>query len=149
MTFGGTSGSLIGPGEYKVTVRNGDAETTYDVQIHDHPESTIPQAAHDEKQALSSHPEHSAKILEGRIPLGQTYLDIIGNHHSHSTIGPAYNQKEGTITGIETGLISAMDTISAMTSERPYRSRLTLYDSLDMVRSTMSAQYPQEFKFLF
>ena len=53
MTFGGTGGSTVGPGEYTVRVTWGDSENVAnEVAVEPDPRSSIPQSAYDEKQAL-------------------------------------------------------------------------------------------------
>jgi HD-GYP domain-containing protein (c-di-GMP phosphodiesterase class II) len=45
-------------------------------------------------------------------------------------------------------IISVMDTVAAMITERPYRKRQTLFKSLDIIRLLIGEQYPQEFKLI-
>jgi HD-GYP domain-containing protein (c-di-GMP phosphodiesterase class II) len=104
----------------------------------------------DEKIALSEHANNSVNILGGRLPLSPAYLDIIQDHHSHSLLdmeNPKLASMDN-ITGIETLLVAAMDTIVAMTTARPYRQEKSLFEALAVVKAMMAKQYPQEFKFL-
>jgi hypothetical protein len=116
-----------------------------------------------EKLALNNHAHQSSLILDGRIPLGPAYLEIIKNHHTHTLLDDDEHDDEfrndsqqqhsktidgSVLSGIETGLVAAMDTIAAMTSDRPYRNKISLYTALDIVKENLSARYPQEFKFL-
>ena len=55
MTFGGTNGTRVGPSDYKVTVKWGeDSESAHDFAISTHPDLSVDQSAHDEKQQLLS-----------------------------------------------------------------------------------------------
>lgn len=87
---------------------------------------------------FEKHSSNSYNILEKRVPLSLSYLKIIKNHHTHSS----------SLVGIETVLLNAMDTIAAMTSDRPYRSSLSIFESLEVVKKSMADDYSQEFKYL-
>ncbi|MDX1407127.1 MAG: glycosyl hydrolase, partial [Saprospiraceae bacterium] len=52
MTFGGTGGTRIGPGTYRVEVRSGQHSMAYSVEVKDDPRDPKGEAAHAEKQAL-------------------------------------------------------------------------------------------------
>jgi response regulator RpfG family c-di-GMP phosphodiesterase len=104
-----------------------------------------------EKMAFHNHGQYSLNILQGKIPLSNVYLGIIKHHHSHSLIKPDQNGLSldiDSLTGVETLLVSTMDTIAAMTSNRPYRSKMTFYEALSVIKALMANQYSQEFKYL-
>ena len=108
-----------------------------------------------DEQLLSAHADHSFDILEGRIPLAKSYLSIIKHHHFMNDKMKDLLQKEKSksyepdmIFGIESVLVSVFDILVAMTSDRPYRKRLSLYQSLELIRKMMADEYPQEFKAL-
>lgn len=50
--------------------------------------------------------------------------------------------------GIESTLVAVTDILVAMTSQRPYRQSLTVYQSLELVRKMIADEYPQEFRAL-
>ena len=50
--------------------------------------------------------------------------------------------------GLESTLVAVADVIVAMTSQRPYRQGLTVYQSLELVRKMIADEYPQEFRAL-
>lgn len=106
----------------------------------------------EDKLLLASHPQLSVKILKGRIPLPPNHLKIIENHHIYSTLTRMYQlaakDDPNSIFGFETMIISTMDTVAAMITDRPFRSRETLFKSLDIIRLLISEQYPQEFKLI-
>jgi len=122
--------------------------------------SAIPQEKFDEielnvldKKLLYSHAKNSVTILNGRIPLGPSYLKLIENHHAFSIISNELDMyeeghDEQLLTGFETIVISLVDIIAAMISARPYRKATTLFNALNLVKDLISDHYPQEFKLL-
>jgi hypothetical protein len=105
-----------------------------------------------DKLLLASHPQLSINILKGRAPLPPNHLKIIENHHIYSTLTNKLNlsskDESGNIFGFETMMISVMDTVAAMTCDRPFRKAESLFKALDLVRLLIGDQYPQEFKLI-
>ena len=103
-----------------------------------------------EKQLLASHPLLSVNILKGRAPLPPNHLRIIENHHIYSTLTNKLNLSDdpNNMYGFETMMISIMDTVAAMTTDRPFRKSESLFKSLDLVRLLIGEQYPNEFKLI-
>ncbi|MBT3980286.1 MAG: hypothetical protein HOE90_02980 [Bacteriovoracaceae bacterium] len=102
-----------------------------------------------EKKTIKSHGQNSLKILSGRISLGQNYNTIIANHHIHSHIDDnikLVSDKE--IMGIETLFLAIADMLTAMSSTRPYRKSMDIFESLKYLKTLVSSEYPQEFKIL-
>jgi hypothetical protein len=106
----------------------------------------------EDKILLATHPQLSVKILKGRVPLPPNHIKIIENHHIYSTLTKRYQlvakDDPNSIFGFETMIISVMDTVAAMITDRPFRKRETLFKSLDIIRLLISEQYPQEFKLI-
>jgi hypothetical protein len=106
----------------------------------------------DDKKLLASHPQLSVNILKGRVPLPPNHLKIIENHHIYSTLTNQYNLSSkddpNNVFGFETMMISVMDTVAAMTTDRPFRRAESLFKSLDLIRLLIGEQYPQEFKLI-
>lgn len=106
----------------------------------------------DDKKLLATHPQLSVNILKGRVPLPPNHLKIIENHHIYSTLTNQYNLSSkddpNTVFGFETMMISVMDTVAAMTTDRPFRRAESLFKSLDLIRLLIGEQYPQEFKLI-
>jgi len=104
----------------------------------------------EDKKLLASHPLISVNILKNRVPLPPNHLKIIENHHIYSTLTNQFNladkEDPSTIFGFETMMISVMDTVAAMITDRPFRKSESLYRSLDLIRLLIGEQYPQEFK---
>lgn len=105
-----------------------------------------------DKLLLASHPELSVNILKGRVPLPPNFLKIIENHHIYSTLTNKHNlatkDDPTNVYGFETMMISVMDTVAAMTTDRPFRKAESLFKSLDLIRLLIGEQYPQEFKLI-
>jgi len=107
-----------------------------------------------ERELIAKHPQNSFQLLEGRVPLPRPYLQIIANHSILSAkimelIGQSeqkIEQNDRFITGIESTLVSAIDILVAMISERPYRSAHDLFQVLELLKKTIADEYPQEFK---
>ena len=108
----------------------------------------------DEKKLLIKHPDYSVNILKGRLNLLPSHFNIIRNHHAFSMLGSEINKmapslmNDGDIIGFETVIISVMDIIAAMITPRPYRDSTKIFESLDLVRMLISAQYPNEFRLI-
>lgn len=106
----------------------------------------------DDKILLAGHPQLSVNILKGRVPLPPNHLRIIENHHIYSTLTNQLNLADkddpNTVYGFETMMISVMDTVAAMITDRPFRKAESLFKSLDLVRILIGEQYPQEFKLI-
>lgn len=107
-----------------------------------------------EKKLFSNHPNISVKYLFGRLPLNLNSLNIIKYHHSyHSLIDKDLEEikqksNESIILGFETLLVSVMDIIAGMTSNRPFRETKSLFESLIVIKKIMIKDYPKEFTVL-
>jgi len=105
-----------------------------------------------DKKIFSEHADNSMKILQGRIPLGQSQLEIIKNHHFlNYKIQSLLLKQESLhnadfIHGVESTFLSAADILVAMTTERPYRDAQSLFQALELLKKVLSDEYPQEFK---
>ncbi len=102
-----------------------------------------------DRELLSIHPQLSANILAGRIPLGPSYLKIIERHHDINKKAPETDTTEDkgtTLLGVETHLINIMDIIAAMITGRPYSNACNIFEALDLTKNLISENYPQEFK---
>lgn len=108
--------------------------------------------SNNEKNLFRDHSRNSIDILKDRLPLQANYLSIMANHHclndylKISLRNPEH--KDLFVVGVETILLAAMDVIVAATASRPYRTPLTLFEVLEMLREPLSKQYPAEFKAL-
>ncbi len=107
-----------------------------------------------DQQLFGSHADFSFDLLEGRIPLSKNYLTIIRHHHFMNDklkdlVAKSKRRRDQEIVfGVESTLVSVFDILVAMTSERPYRPGVSLFQSLDLVKKLMADDYPQEFRAL-
>lgn len=108
-----------------------------------------------DQELFASHADFSFDLLEGRIPLSKNYLTIIKHHHFLNEKMKDLLSKDkkkkaepDIIFGIESTLIAVFDIIVAMTSDRPYRKGLTLFQALELIKKMMADDYPQEFRAL-
>lgn len=104
---------------------------------------------------FAGHADFSFELLDGRIPISKNYLTIIKHHHFLNDKLKTLLQKEkkkriepDIIFGIESTLISVFDMLVAMTTDRPYRKSIGLFQALEIIKKTMADDYPQEFRAL-
>lgn len=107
-----------------------------------------------DKNLFADHAENSMKLLEGRVPLSQSQLNIIKNHHFLNTkiqamaSDRAYIPEQDFISGIESVMMSSIDILVAMTHSRPYREAKSSFQSLELLKKVLADEYSQEFKTL-
>ncbi len=107
-----------------------------------------------DKKLFASHSKNSMEILKGRVPLSTAQLNLIKNHHYLNykiqaiASGNEVFQDSEFLTGVESALLSAIDILIAMTSDRPYRKGLSSFQALELLKKVISDDYPQEFKAL-
>tara|TARA_B100001971_G_C18268008_1_gene596118 strand:+ start:52339 stop:53337 length:999 start_codon:yes stop_codon:yes gene_type:complete len=105
-----------------------------------------------DKKIFSEHAENSMKILNGRVPLSQSQLEIIKNHHflnykiQKLVMKQTTMDKDELIHGVESTFLSALDILVAMTNERPYRDAVSMFQALELLKKVLSDEYPQEFR---
>ncbi len=89
---------------------------------------------------MREHPEAGARILRG-IPFLNRALDIVRSHHERWD-GSGYPAGlSGEQIPIGARLFAIVDTVDAMTSDRPYRAGLPLQTALDEVRRQSGRQF--------
>lgn len=108
-----------------------------------------------DQELFANHADFSFELLEGRIPLSKNYLTIIKHHHFLNDKMKELVSKDRKkmkdpeiVFGLESTLVAVFDILVAMTSERPYRRGMSLYQSLELIKKMMADDYPQEFKAL-
>ena len=124
--------------------------------------SIIPELKYDQKilsphdqNLFAQHADFSHDLLDGRIPLSKNYLNIIRYHHFMNdrmkeviTKDKINHSNQEMVFGLEIVLVSVFDMLVAMTTPRPYRRPMSLYQSLEIIKRMMADDYPQEFKAL-
>lgn len=107
-----------------------------------------------ELSLFSEHATNSMRILDGRVPFNKTQLNMIQNHHylnfviQSKLLGKTPNPEDELLTGIESALLSSIDILVAMTTERPYRDPISLFKALEFLKQVLQDEYPAEFKSL-
>lgn len=107
--------------------------------------------SHDEKMLLARHADHSIQILQGRLGLAPQYFKIIENHHSFSLLTRDMTldeEQEQLAQGFETMIVSVMDIVAAMITERPYRPSVPIFESLELIKVLIIDEFPHEFKLI-
>ncbi len=97
-----------------------------------------------DKNEIADHAGHSVQVLENRVALTPEQIELIANHHK------IIEETDNTdiFYGFETMIVSITDIIAAMTSDRPYRKRHSLYQSLEYIREILGQSHAKEFKLL-
>lgn len=107
-----------------------------------------------DKKIFAEHADNSMKILNGRVPLARNQLELIKNHHYLNYKIQALAAKsrhppdEEMITGLESAMLSALDILVAMTTDRPYRKSTSMFLALELLKRVLADEHPQEFKSL-
>ncbi len=105
-----------------------------------------------DKKLFAEHAINSRKLLSSRIPLTMTQLNIIENHHFlnykiQALISDSFTiDQNKMLTGVESTLLSSIDIIVAMSSERPYREAMSIFKALELLKKVVATEYPTEFK---
>lgn len=116
-----------------------------------------------DKQMFQNHAYQSTKILEGRVPLSRTQLAIIQNHHIYNEkllkkadfkdqiLSPTLQPKtpqDDFVMGVESVIVSCLDILVAMTTDRPYRKAVSPFKALELIKHVTGDEYQKEFKTL-
>lgn len=105
-----------------------------------------------DKILFDEHAENSMKILKSRVPIPSNHLDIIKNHHylNYKIQARATGNliESDFLSGVDSALISAIDILVAMTSQRPYRDPMSLFKALELLKIALADEHPQEFRSL-
>ena len=108
-----------------------------------------------DQKLFAQHAEFSHDILEGRIPLTKNQLNIIRHHHFlnerlkkilHKS--KHHGESDQMAFGLESTLVAVADILVAMTTNRPYRQNMTVFQSMELIRKMIADEYPQEFRAL-
>ena len=103
--------------------------------------------------AINDHVETSTKIISSRLNLPKSYLNILENHHAFNKkiqailSGQNYDYKsEVKISGIESALLAMTDIFMALITDRPYRSKASIFKALELLKEVIADDYPKEFR---
>ncbi len=94
----------------------------------------------EEFQELKKHPEYGAKVLESSQEL-KDIVTIVKHHHERWD-GNGYPDKiAGTRIPEEARILSIADTFDAITSDRPYRGRLSWEYAINEIKQNAGKQF--------
>ncbi|MBJ7472619.1 MAG: HD domain-containing protein [Solirubrobacteraceae bacterium] len=125
-----------------------DPQLAYGFLLHDIGKLAVPDAVlnkpgqldADEWALIQRHPEEGARILAG-VPFLDRALDVVRFHHERWD-GTGYpNQLAGEGIPVWARIFSIVDTVDAMTSDRPYRARLSLDEAIAEVQAKSGTQF--------
>lgn len=107
-----------------------------------------------DKKLFAEHAINSRRLLNSRIPLTMTQLNIIENHHFlnykiQALITDSFTiDQSKMLSGVESTLLSSIDIIVAMSTKRPYREAMSVFKALELLKKVVAPEYPTEFKSL-
>lgn len=108
-----------------------------------------------DQKLFAQHADFSHDILDGRIPLTKNQLNIIKHHHFlNERLKKILNKSRFHVEsdqmafGLESTLVAVADILVAMTTHRPYRQNMTVFQSMELIRKMIADEYPQEFRAL-
>lgn len=103
---------------------------------------------HEEYETIMNHPEVGARVLSGH-PLAALVKSAILHHHERPDgAGYPYGLDEGNLP-LDSRIVSICDAFDAMTSNRPYRSTLSLEQALKCIRNNLHTQFDGNFGHIF
>lgn len=102
----------------------------------------------DEYEKIKQHPEIGVKIIQEINFLKEASI-IIQNHHERID-GTGYPQGiKGKDINIEAAILSIADVFDALTSERPYRSSLSLAEAIEVLNNGRGTQFDSKLVDIF
>ena len=125
-----------------------DPQLAYGFLLHDVGKIAVPDAvlgkpgALDPKEwsMIQHHPEEGARILQ-QVPFLDHALDVVLHHHERWD-GRGYpSGQRGEQIPVWARIFAIVDTVDAMTSDRPYRSAMTLDEAIDEVVKESGTQF--------
>ena len=126
----------------------GDAQLACGFLLHDVGKLAVPDAVlnkpgpldADEWELMRQHPEKGAKILAA-IPFLDRALDVVRHHHERWD-GAGYPAGlKGEDIPLWARIFAIVDTVDAITSDRPYRQGRPLEAAIDELRAGAGAQF--------
>ncbi|MGH7541000.1 MAG: HD-GYP domain-containing protein [Gemmatimonadota bacterium] len=89
---------------------------------------------------MRSHPNQGAKILEP-IPFMGEAVEIVRSHHEHWDGGGYPKGLRGEQIPLAARIFAIADSFDAMTSDRPYRSALTMEEAVAEIKAGAGTQF--------
>ncbi len=125
-----------------------DPQLAYGFLLHDIGKLAVPDAVlnkpghldADEWAQIQNHPDAGARILAA-VPFLDTALDVVRHHHERWDGAGYPNHLRGDEIPIAARIFAIVDTVDAMTSDRPYRAGLPLSDAIAEIKAQSGTQF--------
>jgi len=125
-----------------------DPQLSYGFLLHDVGKLSVPDAVlvkpgkldDEEWQLIRRHPEAGARILRS-VPFLDRALDVVLHHHERWDGGGYPSRQRGEQIPTWARIFAVVDTVDAMTSDRPYRAALPLETATRAVLDNAGAQF--------
>src|SRR3989338_3410255 len=92
---------------------------------------------------MRKHPEYSQRIVSNLNFLSETLPTILYHHKRFDNKGYPLEKLEGEIP-VTAGILAVADAFDAMTSDRPYRDRLSSQEALEELEKCSGTQFDPE-----
>jgi len=92
---------------------------------------------------MKKHPEYSQRIVLNLNFLSETIPTILYHHKRFDNKGYPFEKLEGGIP-VTAGILAVADAFDAMTSDRPYRNKLSLEQALEELEKCAGTQFDPE-----
>lgn len=92
---------------------------------------------------MKKHPEYSQRIVSNLNFLSETIPTILYHHKRFDNEGYPFGKLEGKIP-VTAGILAVADAFDAMTSDRPYRNKLSLEQALEELEKCAGTQFDPE-----
>ncbi len=89
---------------------------------------------------MKKHPEYSQRIVSNLNFLSETLPIILYHHKRFDNKGYPFEKLEGEIP-VTAGILAVADAFDAMTSDRPYRGKLSLEQALEELEKCAGTQF--------
>ncbi len=89
---------------------------------------------------MKKHPEYSQRIISNLNFLSETIPTILYHHKRFDHKGYPFGKLEGEIP-VTAGILAVADAFDAMTSDRPYRNKLSLEQALEELEKCAGTQF--------
>lgn len=89
---------------------------------------------------MKKHPEYSQRIISNLNFLSETIPTILYHHKRFDNKGYPFGKLEGKIP-VTAGILAVADAFDAMTSDRPYRNKLSLEQALEELEKGAGTQF--------
>ncbi len=125
-----------------------DPQLGYGFLLHDIGKLAVPDAVLNkpgnldelEWKLIQNHPDEGARILAA-VPFLDSAIDVVRHHHERWDGAGYPGRLRGEQIPVSARIFAIVDTVDAMTSDRPYRDGLPLSVALDEVRAKAGTQF--------